>query len=162
MKFNLFVPIAFALIVACGNNKAAQEKPIAENKQQPEVASNTQPTQASADDITGQWKLKLEAYDNNENKVLDEDEKKKGIKNNYSFRFNADGSCQVQQMFKGRYEVKTEGSKKMLYVYRKKVEGEEEKDPPPDVYRIISMSKTELVLLENEGNLTFWIFERVG
>jgi len=30
------------------------------------------------------------------------------------------------------------------------------------VYRIISMSKSELVLLENEGNLTFWVFERIN
>jgi hypothetical protein len=58
--------------------------------------------------------------------------------------------------------VKTEGSNKMLYVYRNKVEGQEKSDPPPDVYRIISMSKSELVLLENEGNLTFWVFERIN
>src|SRR6185503_5915002 len=139
--------VAFALLIACSNNKATIENKIDETKPKAELAANTGSNQTPADDITGQWKLKLEAYDNNENKVLDEDEKKKGIKNNYSFHFNADGSCQIQQMFKGRYEVKTEGNKKMLYVYRKKVEGEEEKDPPPDVYRIISLSKNELVLL---------------
>jgi hypothetical protein len=50
----------------------------------------------------------------------------------------------------------------MLYVYRNKVEGQEKKDPPPDVYRIIAMSKNELVLLEDLGNLTFWVFERVN
>ena len=154
--------MAFALLIACGNNKAAQETTVAETKQQPEVAATTTRDRPSGDGIIGSWKLTLEAYDNNENKILDEDEKKKGIKNNYSFRFNADGSCQIQQMFKGRYEVKTEAGKKMLYVYRKKVEGEEEKDPPPDIYRIISISKTELVLLETEGNLTFWVFEKIA
>jgi hypothetical protein len=65
-------------------------------------------------------------------------------------------------VYKGRYEVKTEGDKKMLYVYRNRIVGAEEKDPPPDIYRITSMSKNELVLLEDIGNRAFWIFERVS
>ena len=162
MKSNLIVCLACALLIACDNNKAAEQTPASALAEKPKLASNSASVQPSADDITGQWKLKLEAYDNNENKVLDEDEKKKGIKNNYSFRFNADGTCQIQQIFKGRYEVKTESGNKMLYVYRKKVEGEEEKDPPPDIYRIITLNKNELILLETEGNLTFWVFERIG
>ena len=51
---------------------------------------------------------------------------------------------------------------KILYVYRKRVEGEEDKDPVPDVYRIPSMNKDQLVLLERESNLTFWVFERAA
>ena len=162
MKPNLIICFAFASLIACGSNKAEEEIKTSGTDQKTDAATNPATGQSTGDEITGQWKLKLEAYDNNENKALDEDERKKGVKNNYSFRFNPDGSCQIQQMFKGRYEIKTEGSKKMLYVYRKKVEGEEEKDPPPDVYHIISLGKNELVLLENEGNLTFWVFERVG
>jgi hypothetical protein len=50
----------------------------------------------------------------------------------------------------------------MLYVYRNRVVGEEKQDPPPDMYRIISMSKNELLLLEDLGNLTFWYFERIN
>ena len=50
----------------------------------------------------------------------------------------------------------------MLYVYRNRVVGEEEKDPPPDVYRIITLSKNEMTLLEDLGDLTFWVFERAG
>jgi hypothetical protein len=162
MKPNLIFCIAFAVLIACGNNKVEQENTTAENEQQPKIASNTESSQPSGDDIVGNWKLTLEAYDDNSNKILDDAERKKGIKNAYAFRFNADGSCQIQQVFKGRYEVKTEGENKMLYVYRNRVVGEEEKDPPPDVYRIISMNKNELVLLEQEGNLTFWVFERIG
>jgi hypothetical protein len=154
--------MAFALLISCNNNKAAQETTDAETKQQPEAALPTQTSQPSGDGIVGNWKLTLEAYDDNSNKTLDEAERKKGIKNNYAFRFNSDGSCQIQQVYKGHYEVKTEGDKKMLYVYRNRVVGEEEKDPPPDVYHIISMNKIELVLLEQEGNLTFWIFEKIG
>lgn len=162
MKPNLTFFIACALLIACNNNKAAQESTATTTQQQPEVAANIETNQTSGDGIVGYWKLTLEAYDDNGNKVLDEDERKKGIKNRYSYRFNADGSCQIQEVFKGRYEEKTEGGNKMLYVYRKRVVGEEEQDPAPDVYRIISISKNELVLLENAGNLTFWVFERVN
>ena len=161
MKSNLIFCVAWVLLAACNNN-AQETKVAATPKQQPEIASNTQTSPASEDGITGRWKLKLEAYDDNGNKTLDEAERKKGFQNRYLFRFNADGSCQIQEAYKGRYEMKTEGDKKMLYVYRNRIVGEEEKDPPPDVYHIISLSKNELVLLEDLGNLTFWVFERVN
>lgn len=160
MKSNLIVCVAGVLLVACNNNNAQETKAAETPKEQREIASNTQTSKASEDGITGYWKLKLEAYDDNGNKILDESERKKGIQNRYLFRFNADGSCKIQEFYKGRYEVKTGSNKKMLYVYRNRVVGEEEKDPPPDVYHIISMSKNELVLLEDLGNLTFWVFER--
>ena len=155
----LFVPVLF---IACSNNKAAEEKIGSKPEQRSEVAANKETNQSTGDGIVGYWKLTLEAYDDNGNKTLDEDERKKGIKNKYTYRFNADGSCQIQETFKGRYEEKTENGNKMLYVYRNRVVGEEEKDPVPDVYRIISMTKDQLVLLEREGNLTFWVFERAG
>jgi hypothetical protein len=162
MKLNLIFCMAFALLIACGNNKDAQETTVAETRQQPEATAHTQTDQPSGDGIVGNWKLTLEAYDDNNNKTLDEAERKKGIKNGYALRFNPDGSCQIQQVYKGRYEVKTESNTKLLYVYRNRVVGEEEKDPPPDVYRIISMNKNELVLLEQEGNFTFWVFGRAS
>jgi hypothetical protein len=161
MKPHFILSIACPLFIT-GNSYNAQQTLVAETMRQPEVTSSTGTNQTSADDIIGFWKLKLEAYDDNSNKILDEAERKKGIKNNYSFRFNADGSCKIVESFKGRYEVKTESGNKMLYVYRNRVAGEEKQDPPPDVYRITSMSKNELVLLENEGNLTFWVFERMN
>ena len=154
--------IAGIILIACNDNKAAKEIPVANTEQQAATASTTEASQPSGDGIVGFWKLKLEAYDDNGNKILDEEERKKGIKNNYTYRFNADGSCQIQQMFKGRHEEKTEGGNKMLYVYRNRVVGEEEKDPPPDVYRIISLGKNEMVLLEVTNNLVFWIFEKAG
>ena len=161
MKSNLIFFIILGLI-ACSNNKAAEEKIASKSEQTTEVASNTETTQPSGDGIVGYWKLTLEAYDDNGNKILDEEERKKGIKNRYTYRFNTNGSCQIQETFKGRYEEKTENGNKMLYVYRNRVVGEEDKDPAPDVYRIISMTKNQLVLLEREGNLTFWVFERSG
>jgi hypothetical protein len=159
MKPHLVIVMTYALLIT-QVNKAEQEIRIAGTGAQAEVASRMHP--APGDAITGYWKLKLEAYDDNGNKVLDEAERKKGFQNRYSFRFNADGSCLIVESYKGRYEVKTEGGNKMLYVHRKRVEGVEKQEPPPDIYRIISMSKNELVLLEDLGNLTFWVFERAG
>ncbi|HEY0680495.1 MAG TPA: lipocalin family protein [Chitinophagaceae bacterium] len=150
-----------AILISCSNDQA-QENKVADTPKQSEVASNAAANQTSGDGIVGYWKLTLEAYDDNGNKVLDEAERKKGIKNKYTFRFNADGSCKIQESFPGRYEVKTEGGKKVLYVYRKRVVGEEDQDPVPDVYLITSMNKNEMVLLEKIGDLTFWVFERAG
>lgn len=161
MKTYLAILCAFVSLISCNNSNTAESK-IADPQKQTEVASNPASGESSGEGIAGYWKLTLEAYDENGNKVLDDAERKKGIKNNYSFRFNADGSCRIQETFKGSYEVKTEGGKKMLYVHRERVVGEEDKDPVPDVYQIISMNKTEMVLLENIGDLTFWVFGRAG
>ena len=161
MKHKLIFCIACVLFIACNSNQAAQETTTSKS-QQTEAALTMEASQPSGDGIAGFWKLKLEAYDDNGNKILDDDEKKKGFKNNYTYRFNADGSCKIQEFYKGRYEEKTEGGNKMLYVYRNLVVGEEDKDPVPDVYRLISVNKKELILLENIGNLTFWVFERAG
>ena len=152
--------IVLGSLIACSNNKAAEETTASKVEQEPEIASNKETTQPSGDGIVGYWKLSLEAYDDNSNKTLDEEERKKGIKNKYTYRFNADGSCQIQDFYKGRYEEKTENGNKILYVYRERIVQEEDEDPIPDVYRIISMSKTQLVLLENENKLAFWVFER--
>jgi hypothetical protein len=161
MKLNINFLFASLVLCSCNNNKTAQENIVAE-KPQSEVAANTEATQPAGDGIVGNWKLTLEAYDDNGNKILDDEERKKGIKNNYQYRFNPDGSCQIQQVFKGRYEVKTEVDKEKLYVYRNRIVGEEEKDPPPDVYHIITLDKNQLLLLEELGNLVFWVFERTN
>lgn len=159
MKIHLFIITIYTLLNACGSDKPEQVT-SAPTGPQSELLSTTEANQTGDEGITGYWKLKLEAYDNNENKILDEAERKKGIQNRYSFRFNADGSCQITESFKGRYEIKTKGGNKILSVYRNRVQGEEDQNPPPDVYRIISLSENELVLLEQEENVTFWVFER--
>ena len=161
MKAFLIISYACILLISCNNDKA-QETKVADEPKKSEVASTTEPNQSSGDGITGFWKLTLEAYDDNGNKILDEAERKKGIKNNYTYRFKADGTCRIQEFYNGRYEIKTEGGKKVLYVYRARVVGEEDKDPVPDVYLITSMTKDEMVLLEKIGDLTFWVFGRAG
>jgi hypothetical protein len=154
---------AMATLLGCGGNankKTTSETSTAETTETTPVKEEAAASTSSGDDMTGYWKLTLEAYDDNRNRKLDKDERQKGIRNRYTFRFNADGSCQIMDMYKGRYEVKTDGGKKMLSVYRNRIEQEEEKDPPPDVYQIISLQNGELVLLENVGDHTFWVFKK--
>lgn len=159
MKTGTFGILVAVILAALSCNNTEQQVAVAAspNQSKPAAATNT-----PGEGIVGSWKLKLETSDDNENQVLDEAERKKGFKNNYSFVFKADGSCKIQQVYSGRYEVKNLNGKQLLYVYRARVVGEEDKDPAPDIYRVISLTKTEMVLLEQEGNLTFWIFERVG
>ena len=151
--------------LGCGgdsNVKTATETKTDQAKETSPSKQETNQTTSSGDGITGYWKLYLEAYDDNGNRKLDEEERKKGIQNHYTFRFNADGSCQIMDTFKGRYEMKTENNRKLLKVYRNRIVEEEEKDPPPDVYEIISMANNELTLLETLGDHTFWVFKRAG
>ena len=150
------------ILVGCGNNSMADQKQIANNSSQATMDSQST-TNTSADGIVGSWKLRLEVFDDNSNRIPDEAEMKKGYANNYMLQLNADGTCRIQQMFTGRYERKTEEGRDMLKVYRKKIEGEEDKDPPPDIYQITSVKKDELVLqiIDAGSPTSFWFFNRV-
>ena len=105
----------------------------------------------------------LDAFDKNDNEVLDEDERKTAITNNYVLQLNANGTCRIQGFYNGTYKVKEEGGKKILEVQRKKIEGEETEDPIPDIYHIKSLTKDEMILLTTEAGftVTFWIFKRL-
>ena len=151
------------MLIACSNNsnKEPTNSPTATESDNA-GKQVTSVSEHQGDGIVGKWQLTLEAYDDNSNRKLDDEERKKGIQNRYSFRFNADGTCQIMDMFKGRYEMKTENNRKLLKVYRNRIPEEEEKDPPPDVYEITSTSNNELVLLETLGDHTFWVFKKVG
>src|SRR5215210_8634246 len=103
---NSFV-ILFSLsfLLGCGNNsqvKSTTETPTTTKEETtPKTESNNAP---SGDGIVGEWNLALETYDENSNKKLDDEERKKGFSNKYYYRFNADGSCLIHTMkFKGHY-----------------------------------------------------------
>jgi hypothetical protein len=165
MKYMIIWVAAIAALSNCGNNKAATtEQHAAKNESTENKESQPISSTSMADDIVGTWKLRLEVFDDNSNRVPDEAEMKKGYANNYMFQFNADGTCRIQQMFTGRYEKKTENGRPMLYVYRKRVEKEEDKDPPPDIFQITSLKKDELVLqiIEAGDPSSFWFFKRIN
>jgi hypothetical protein len=154
------------ILLGCTNhtaNKGSTESNIVKNTSEVQPPNSQQnPTDAVSpgEGVVGYWKLALEAYDDNDNRQLDAEERSKGFSNRYSFRFNADKSCRIMDMFKGHYEIEEKNGKKLLNVYRDKVAGEEESDPPPDIYLVTSMSNDEMVLLETLGNHTFWVFKR--
>ena len=151
-------------LVACSNDNTKNEAQLANNSASEKKDTPSTTVNSSAEGIVGAWKLQKEVFDDNANGIPDEAELKKAYSNNYHFQFNADGTCKIQQMFTGRYEKKKENGKDMLYVYRKKIEGEEDKDPPPDVYQITSLKKDELVLQIIDGGMysSFWFFKRIS
>ena len=141
----LLLAISF-LLINCGNNKtASNETQSANNSSGEKTKSQATPVSTSGDDIVGTWKLRLEVFDDNGNRIPDEEELKKGYSNNYMLQLNADGTCKIQQVFTGKYEKVTEEGRPMLKVYRKRIEAEEDKDPLPDIYQITSVKKDELV-----------------
>lgn len=161
----IYLLVAMTLFTNCGDNKAAtNEKQIANS---PSTEKKDEKDNGAANSpgtgLTGTWKLQKEVFDDNGNRVPDEAELKKAYGNNYMLQLNADGTCRIQQMFNGRYEKKIEHGRDMLYVYRKKVEGEEDKDPIPDVYQITSQKNDELVLqiIEAGEPSSFWFFKRI-
>ena len=165
MRSMIILVAAIVALTNCGNNKAAITEQSIANNTATEIKETqpTSPTQ-SGDDMVGTWKLRLEVFDDNSNRVPDEAEMKKGYGNNYMFQFNADGTCRIQQMFTGRYEKKTENGRPMLYVYRKRIEKEEDKDPPPDIFQVTSLKKDELVLqiITLGEPSSFWFFKRIN
>ena len=149
----------------CGDNNAAtNEKQSAKNTTTESKEAQTTSSTSTGHDVDGTWKLRLEVFDDNGNRVPDEEEMKKGYANNYMLQLNTDGTCRMQQMFTGRYERITENGRDMLKVYRKRIENEEDKDPLPDIYQITSVKKDELVLqiiLAGEPS-SFWFFKRIN
>ena len=155
MKPNLIFCTVLGVFIACSNNKAAEETTASKVEQQPEVASNTATSQPSGEGIVGKWRLTWQAFDENGNKKLDEEERKKAFPNFYFYQFNSDGSCLVQNL-KGHFEIKEEGGKKKLSTYAD-IEGSTELI---GVYTILSVNKDELLLLDAAADYTFWPFKR--
>lgn len=117
-------------------------------------------------DLIGDWKVAFETYDENENKKLDPEERKKGFSNHFFYRFSADGTALVnfnntaQGAFKAHYKISTRKNFKFLSVFL-----DDDKNENPDGlgggYYIISVDKNELVLLA--GGIVehaFWVFKR--
>jgi hypothetical protein len=113
--------------------------------------------------VVGNWTLHLDAFDENNNQQLDPEERAKAISNRMTYQFKADGSCVIQGILKGRYELKKKDGKDHLVVYRQRIPQEEDEDPLPDEYRILSVAASELVLLmwESFSASTIWVFKKV-
>jgi len=109
------------------------------------------------DSIIGSWSLMIQAFDKNSNGKLDEEERRKGNTGRHFYQFNADGSCLIHTLkLKGYYELKTVDGKKRLFTYI----DDEGKKIPENKWYVISVSKTEMVLL-SQDKYAFWIYKRV-
>jgi len=76
------------LLTHCGNNKAAiNETQLANNSSAEKKDEQNNTTALSGEGIVGTWKLCLEVFDDNDSRIPDEDEMKKGFANNYHFGF---------------------------------------------------------------------------
>ena len=119
------------------------------------VATYMSPSQDNG--IVGSWSLVLQAFDDNSNGKLDDEERKKGNTGKHFYQFNADGTCLIYTLkLKGSYELKEEGSKKRLYTF---IDDGETKTRE-NAWYVISVSKAELILL-SQDKYAFWIFKRV-
>lgn len=74
------------------------------------IVTNAQPVlhmiALQEDNIIGSWSLVIQAFDNSNGK-LDEEERKKGTTGKHFYQFNSDGTCLIHTMkLKGSYELK--------------------------------------------------------
>jgi len=107
--------------------------------------------------LIGSWSLSLQAFDENDNGKLDDEERKKGNTNKHFYQFKTDGTCLIHTLkLKGYYELKEEGGKKRLYTYI----DEDGKKTPENKWYVISIGKTEMILL-SQDKYAFWIFKKV-
>jgi hypothetical protein len=108
-------------------------------------------------DVIGSWTLVLQAFDKNSNGKLDDEERKTGNTGRHFYQFNTDGTCLIHTMkLKGSYELKTVDGKKRLFTYI----DDEGKKIPENKWYVISVSKTEMILL-SQDKYAFWIYKRV-
>jgi hypothetical protein len=99
----------------------------------------------------------LQAFDKNSNGKLDDEERKTGNTARHFYQFNTDGTCLIHTMkLKGSYELKTVDGKKRLFTYI----DDEGKKIPENKWYVISVSKTEMILL-SQDKYAFWIYKRV-
>ena len=123
------------------------------------------------DNIVGTWKLTMEAYDDNNNMKLDDDERKSGVKNStpqalrdYKMQFNSNGTCKVEGRYNGTYKLTEEGDKKILTLQMDAYVGMGGKHIPATrhKYYIQSITSSELLLLAEVSGVTytFWLFKK--
>jgi len=112
---------------------------------------------SQVDGIIGSWSLVMQAFDDNSNGKLDDNERKKGSGGRHFYQFNADGTCLIHTLkLKGSYELKKEAGRERLYTYIKDG-GTQTRE---NAWYVISVSKTELILL-SQDKYAFWIYKRV-
>lgn len=171
--FLIFSISALLFFANCGDNQADMNKnQLADNVTNSTTENPTSTTTISNDGIVGTWKLIMEAYDDNYNTKLDDEERKSGMKistsealRNYQMQFNANGTCKIEGRYNGTYKLTEDGGKKILVVQLESTKGMDGKQLPSSSskYYINSMTGSELLLLAEVSGVTyiFWLFKKV-
>jgi hypothetical protein len=156
---------AFTTAVFCANTSGVNETDCLEPQNIQTATVEIVNALLQQNGIVGDWNLSFETYDENENRKLDPEEKKKAFSNHFFFRFNADGSALVnfknsaQGAFKAHYKISERKNSQFLSVF---LEGDNNENPDGlnSGYYIIGVDKNELVLLTGMTEKAFWIFKR--
>src|ERR1043165_1596074 len=154
MKQTFLIPIVFLFIFRITDKTIAYDKPV-----------------KPVDGIVGTWKLTMEAYDDNYNSKLDDEERKSGMKNStpqalhdYKMQFNANGTCKIEGRYNGTYKLTEESGQKKLTLQMEAREGLNGKQIAASIskYYIKSLSSSELLLLAEVSGVayTFWLFKK--
>ena len=152
--FTFYVLICF---IACSNNSSIIEKQLAEKENRSQEATTSSSGNPGEEDVIGEWKLTMTTLDKNRNDKIEEEERANAMTqlNDY-LKLNSDGTAVFSQVkIKGRYELKpnSDGTRRSLNLYDKN----NFKTP---YGRIISVSKTELILYKNSIGSVFFIWKR--
>lgn len=143
------------LIAACSNNSnATNEKPLANNAQANVQQEIINASSSSDESIVGEWKLLYWVKDKNENKQLEDEERKDPIAGAEDYmKLNSDGSC-LCLVFKqkGRYEVNTNSDGKKMFTL---IDVNNNRAPKGHIY---SVTKDEFILLDG---LIFRVYKRI-
>lgn len=164
------IPVIF-FFANCGDNQAATNEKRLDNVAAPTTGNPASGTTTSYDGIVGTWKLTMEAFDDNFNKKLDDEERKSGMKNStpqalhdFKMQFNANGTCKKGRD-NGTYKLTEDGDKKILTISLEAFKGLNGQQIPASQhkYYIKSMTSTELLLLAEVSGVTviFWLFKKV-
>jgi hypothetical protein len=156
MKNMLFVSLFISLVQSPFSQNASKTQnsgSITVHK----MANDHHLLTSQVDGIIGSWSLVMQAFDDNSNGKLDDEERKKGNTGRHFYQFKADGSCLIHTLkLKGSYELKKEAGRERLYTYI------DDGGTPTreNAWYLISVSKTELILL-SQDKYAFWIYKRV-
>jgi hypothetical protein len=156
-----------------GDNQAAtNEKQLANNSAKSTTENPASATSTSDNGIVGTWKLTMEAFDDNNNSKLDDEERKSGMKistpqvlRDYKMQFNSNGTCTIEGRYNGTYKIKEEDGKKILLVELEPRTGLNGKQIPAshNKYYIKSITSSELLLLAEVSGVAiiFRLFKKV-
>jgi hypothetical protein len=136
-------------LISCGNKSNHTKETLERDQTNPAPDPRQQ-----AIDLVGEWEQTYTVFDKNADDLLNNEERSRPSPNkigDYYLRFNNDGTCTYSDMeFEVTYEVKMEKGTRTLFVY----------GTDPRRLRIMSLSKSEMVLMPSGAPGTFLVYRK--